>query len=194
MWNWHIIFHKLFLLIAVIKASQVFLLPSIQSWVSSIVQRSIYADLFNLCLSLFIEFRPYLTSFYWVWSWIVFQVSFCHKTKVPILGVVENMAKFVCPHCNHTSILFPSTTGRRRFYFARSMHHVIFIDIVSEGALAQHAVLTFIQGEQQLCVMKEVWTCWLNYHWNPVLHKWVACFVIVYNFLVDEELGFSFTT
>ncbi|VDP47010.1 unnamed protein product [Heligmosomoides polygyrus] len=39
------------------------------------------------------------------------EVSFCHKTKVPILGVVENMAKFVCPHCNHTSILFPSTTG-----------------------------------------------------------------------------------
>ncbi|VDM66933.1 unnamed protein product [Strongylus vulgaris] len=40
------------------------------------------------------------------------EVSFCHKTKVPILGVVENMAKFVCPHCNHTSILFPSTTGK----------------------------------------------------------------------------------
>ncbi|ETN70040.1 hypothetical protein RB195_005406 [Necator americanus] len=39
------------------------------------------------------------------------EVSFCHKTKVPILGVVENMAKFVCPHCNHTTILFPSTTG-----------------------------------------------------------------------------------
>ncbi|KAK5984837.1 hypothetical protein GCK32_001914 [Trichostrongylus colubriformis] len=39
------------------------------------------------------------------------EVSFCHKTKVPILGVVENMAKFVCPHCNHSSILFPSTTG-----------------------------------------------------------------------------------
>ncbi|CAJ0593328.1 unnamed protein product [Cylicocyclus nassatus] len=39
------------------------------------------------------------------------EVSFCHKTKVPILGVVENMAKFVCPHCNHTSVLFPSTTG-----------------------------------------------------------------------------------
>ncbi|KAJ1367816.1 Cytosolic Fe-S cluster assembly factor nubp1 [Parelaphostrongylus tenuis] len=39
------------------------------------------------------------------------EVSFCRKTKVPILGVVENMAKFVCPHCNHASILFPSTTG-----------------------------------------------------------------------------------
>ncbi|VDL73020.1 unnamed protein product [Nippostrongylus brasiliensis] len=39
------------------------------------------------------------------------EISFCHKTKVPILGVVENMAKFICPHCNHSTILFPSTTG-----------------------------------------------------------------------------------
>ena len=40
-----------------------------------------------------------------------FQVSFCRKTNVPILGVVENMAKFVCPNCSHTTLLFPSSTG-----------------------------------------------------------------------------------
>ncbi|EPB75928.1 hypothetical protein ANCCEY_04989 [Ancylostoma ceylanicum] len=45
------------------------------------------------------------------------EVSFCHKTKVPILGVIENMAKFVCPHCNHTSVLFPSTTGKCCYTF-----------------------------------------------------------------------------
>ncbi|CAD6186119.1 unnamed protein product [Caenorhabditis auriculariae] len=39
------------------------------------------------------------------------EVSFCHKTKVPILGVVENMARFVCPNCQHTTVLFPSSTG-----------------------------------------------------------------------------------
>lgn len=33
------------------------------------------------------------------------------KTKVPILGVVENMSQFICPHCKHDSPLFPSTTG-----------------------------------------------------------------------------------
>ncbi|PAV75056.1 hypothetical protein WR25_06378 [Diploscapter pachys] len=39
------------------------------------------------------------------------EVSFCRKTNVPILGVVENMAKFVCPNCSHTTLLFPSSTG-----------------------------------------------------------------------------------
>ncbi|CAI4223190.1 unnamed protein product [Auanema sp. JU1783] len=39
------------------------------------------------------------------------EISFCRKTKVPIIGVVENMARFVCPNCNHTTILFPSSTG-----------------------------------------------------------------------------------
>ena len=27
------------------------------------------------------------------------EISFCKKTQVPILGVVENMSGFVCPHC-----------------------------------------------------------------------------------------------
>ncbi|KAK0425443.1 hypothetical protein QR680_009205 [Steinernema hermaphroditum] len=39
------------------------------------------------------------------------EVNFCHKTKVPVIGVVENMSQYVCPCCNHASELFPSTTG-----------------------------------------------------------------------------------
>ncbi|TKR93756.1 hypothetical protein L596_008157 [Steinernema carpocapsae] len=39
------------------------------------------------------------------------EVNFCHKTKVPILGVIENMSQFVCPCCNNATELFPSTTG-----------------------------------------------------------------------------------
>ena len=27
------------------------------------------------------------------------ELSFCKKVKLPILGVVENMSGFVCPHC-----------------------------------------------------------------------------------------------
>lgn len=27
------------------------------------------------------------------------EISFCNKVKLPILGVVENMSGFVCPHC-----------------------------------------------------------------------------------------------
>lgn len=27
------------------------------------------------------------------------ELSFCRKTGIPILGIVENMSGFVCPHC-----------------------------------------------------------------------------------------------
>ena len=28
------------------------------------------------------------------------EISFCRKTEVKVLGVIENMSGFVCPHCN----------------------------------------------------------------------------------------------
>ena len=28
------------------------------------------------------------------------ELNFCVKTKTPIIGVVENMAMFVCPKCD----------------------------------------------------------------------------------------------
>ena len=31
-----------------------------------------------------------------------------NKAKVPIVGIVENMAHFVCPNCNASSLIFPS--------------------------------------------------------------------------------------
>ena len=31
------------------------------------------------------------------------ELSFCRKTKIPVLGVVENMSGFVCPHCSVSS-------------------------------------------------------------------------------------------
>ncbi|GAA5980396.1 hypothetical protein JCM11641_001790 [Rhodosporidiobolus odoratus] len=40
------------------------------------------------------------------------ELDFCRKTSIPILGVVENMAGFVCPSCNgHSDIFVPSTGG-----------------------------------------------------------------------------------
>ena len=28
------------------------------------------------------------------------EMSFCRKTDVPILGIIENMSGFICPHCS----------------------------------------------------------------------------------------------
>ena len=39
------------------------------------------------------------------------EINFCKKTETPILGVVENMSGFVCPHCNCQSEIFPPVTG-----------------------------------------------------------------------------------
>ncbi|XP_014368607.2 cytosolic Fe-S cluster assembly factor NUBP1 homolog [Papilio machaon] len=39
------------------------------------------------------------------------ELHFCRKLGVRVLGVVENMAVFVCPNCKSRSEVFPATTG-----------------------------------------------------------------------------------
>jgi ATP-binding protein involved in chromosome partitioning len=35
------------------------------------------------------------------------------KVKVPILGIIENMSAFLCPHCGETTEIFRAGGGRR---------------------------------------------------------------------------------
>ncbi len=39
------------------------------------------------------------------------SINFCKAVKVEIIGVVENMSGFVCPHCNQTVDIFKSGGG-----------------------------------------------------------------------------------
>jgi len=39
------------------------------------------------------------------------EINFCQKTNVKILGVVENMSGFICPHCNKKTDIFEANTG-----------------------------------------------------------------------------------
>jgi Mrp family chromosome partitioning ATPase len=40
------------------------------------------------------------------------EISFCRKTGIKIIGVVENMSGFVCPSCSEcTNVFSPSTGG-----------------------------------------------------------------------------------
>ncbi len=41
------------------------------------------------------------------------SISFCKTVKLKIVGIVENMASFKCPHCNQTIDLFKSGGGKR---------------------------------------------------------------------------------
>lgn len=38
-------------------------------------------------------------------------VTFCRQVKLPILGVIENMSGFVCPHCGKTVNIFKAGGG-----------------------------------------------------------------------------------
>ncbi len=41
------------------------------------------------------------------------SVTFCRKMELPVLGVVENMSGFVCPHCNEVTNIFKSGGGQQ---------------------------------------------------------------------------------
>eukprot|EP01118_Nematostelium_gracile_P005593 TRINITY_DN1776_c0_g1_i1.p1 TRINITY_DN1776_c0_g1~~TRINITY_DN1776_c0_g1_i1.p1 ORF type:complete len:258 (-),score=68.13 TRINITY_DN1776_c0_g1_i1:154-927(-) len=40
------------------------------------------------------------------------EISFCQKIGLPIIGIIENMSGFVCPHCAECSNIFSSEGGR----------------------------------------------------------------------------------
>jgi len=40
-------------------------------------------------------------------------INFCRKLKLKVLGVIENMSGFVCPHCGKTTDIFKSGGGER---------------------------------------------------------------------------------
>ena len=42
------------------------------------------------------------------------EIDFCRKAGIKVLGIVENMAGFVCPSCTHRTQIFKATTGGAR--------------------------------------------------------------------------------
>ena len=41
------------------------------------------------------------------------SINFCHQLGMPILGLVENMSCYVCPHCHQESPLFGQGGGKK---------------------------------------------------------------------------------
>ena len=41
------------------------------------------------------------------------SISFCHTLNLPVLGVVENMSGFICPHCGEITDIFKRGGGER---------------------------------------------------------------------------------
>lgn len=43
------------------------------------------------------------------------EINFCHKSGTKVIGVVENMAGFICKHCQRcTDVFFPSSGGAEK--------------------------------------------------------------------------------
>jgi len=42
------------------------------------------------------------------------ELDFCKKVGIHVIGVVENMANFICPKCQGSTDIFPATTGGAR--------------------------------------------------------------------------------
>ncbi len=40
------------------------------------------------------------------------SIDFCRQVKLPVLGILENMSGFVCPHCERESALFKTGGGQ----------------------------------------------------------------------------------
>jgi len=39
------------------------------------------------------------------------EIDFCRKSKIPIVGIIENMSVYVCSKCSHAVEIFPKTSG-----------------------------------------------------------------------------------
>ena len=39
------------------------------------------------------------------------EANFCAKMKLPVIGIVENMSRFICPKCSGVSQIFPPSSG-----------------------------------------------------------------------------------
>ena len=81
------------------------------------------------------------------------ELNFCAKTSINVLGVVENMSGFVCPHCSECTDIFGSGGGKAMaeefkvpFLGAVPMD-AQFITLVEEGRRPQYPAGTHVNGQ-----------------------------------------------
>ena len=61
-------------------------------------------------------------------------ITFCRQLRVPVLGIVENMAGFACPHCGAAAPILPSGAAAR---IARDMNVPHMASIPVDAAIAE---------------------------------------------------------
>jgi len=80
------------------------------------------------------------------------ELNFCEKTNVKVLGVVENMSGFVCPHCRECTNVFSKGGGEvmAREYGKPFLGSVpidpAFVTLIEEGRRPTYPEGTIIEG------------------------------------------------
>jgi Mrp family chromosome partitioning ATPase len=80
------------------------------------------------------------------------ELSFCSKTATPVLGVVENMAGFVCPHCAECTDIFSKGGGEvmaREYgvpFLGRVPIDPMFGRLIEEGSVPTYPIGTVVGG------------------------------------------------
>lgn len=81
------------------------------------------------------------------------EINFCKKTNVAILGVVENMAGFVCPNCSECTNVFSKGGGEvmAKEFDVQFLGSVpidpMFIRLIEEGKKPVYPQGTVVQGK-----------------------------------------------
>lgn len=68
------------------------------------------------------------------------SIDFCTKMKLPVVGIIENMSGFSCPHCGQVTEIFGSGGGKR-------MAHDLGIPFLGSIPLDPHFVLSSDHGK-----------------------------------------------
>ena len=90
-------------------------------------------------------------------------ITFCRQLNLPVLGVIENMSGFICPHCNHRTDIFKGNGGKQ---MAEDFHVPFLgsIPIDSEVVSACDSGKPFINFNSQSPTAQA-----LNYAFEPLL-------------------------
>lgn len=110
------------------------------------------------------------------------ELNFCVKTRIKVLGVIENMSGFVCPHCSECTNIFSSGGGKimAEEFGVRFLGSVPldpqFVSLVEEGKTPRYPEGTKM-GEDGITLRNEQGhlDSQEHQHRESLVHKYRSC-------------------
>lgn len=109
------------------------------------------------------------------------ELNFCFKTGIRVLGVVENMSGYVCPHCSECTDIFGSGGGRTMAeefkvpFLGTVPMDAQFIALLEEGRRPQYPVGTQINGNDISSHEADDGNCQDAHGSGNLVHKYKHC-------------------